>query len=80
MSGIPPGRFIPDRSEDMSGAAVELLSSAPPRGIAPHVDCVIDFFVMKLRLWNEDLASVEAQDRTVSRIAEDFIVATVHSQ
>ena len=63
MSGMPPG-IIPDRRELMSGAAVELLSSAPPRGIARHVDCVIDFFVTKLRLLKEDLASAEAHDRT----------------
>ena len=37
-SGIPPGRFIPDKREDMSGGVVllvaeVLLSSEPPRGI-----------------------------------------------
>ena len=36
-SGIPPGRFIPDKREDMSGVvllvAEVLLSSEPPRGI-----------------------------------------------
>ena len=43
MSGIPPGRFIPDNKEDMSGVAVLLLSpsESPPRGI--------DVVVIKLR-------------------------------
>ena len=43
MSGIPPGRFIPDNKEDMSGVAVLLLSpsESPPRGI--------DDTVIKLR-------------------------------
>ena len=43
MSGIPPGRFIPDNKEDMSGVDVLLLSpsESPPRGI--------DVAVIKLR-------------------------------
>jgi len=50
-SGIPPGRFMPERREDIrSGVEDELLSpSAPPRGMVFHDDAG-DAFVMKLRL------------------------------
>ena len=52
-SGIPPGRFIPDKREDMSVVGVllvaeVLLSSEPPRGIdVANFD--EDDDVMKLR-------------------------------
>ena len=76
MSGIPPGRFIPDNKEDMSGVAVLLLSpsESPPRGI--------DDAVIKLRcgVRNLDLldtlfvAASEVPTHDMSCIAKKYQV------
>ena len=53
-SGIPPGRFMPERREDMSGVLLVadevLLSSEPPRGMEVAKNFVVDDVVRVMKL------------------------------